>query len=57
MDAHSLDVLRGETLVAMIQWHPGRPPRVVDWQKDLGEFTLNEMRDMVNELTKRVQSG
>jgi hypothetical protein len=54
MDPHSVDVVRGATLVAYLHWHPGREPRVVTVGDGVHEFTTAEVRAMLEELAKRV---
>lgn len=63
MDAHSFDVVREhgsygsinrlgrspQGLVAMLQWHPGSPPRVVVVH-DYSSFTLDELVEMMAKL-------
>jgi hypothetical protein len=62
MDAHSLNVVRDPNpdnphdysrIIAMVQWHPGRPPRVVPQGHS---FTLPEMVEMTDKL-REVSSG
>lgn len=57
MDPHSLDVRRDDILVAMIQWHREREPRIVVWQPLLSSFTLSEMKQMVTKLDECVKRG
>ena len=60
MDAHSLDVVRDPNhgtphdwnrLIARLQWHSGRLPRMVPVNPDFG-FTLAEMVEMTAKLTE-----
>ena len=54
-DPYALNVARTLTgrVIASLQWHPERPPRIVitmAW----AEFTLDELRDMVEQVQKMV---
>lgn len=42
MDPHSLAACRGDEIVASLQWHPQRAPRIVLWRER--EFTSAELR-------------
>ena len=55
-DLHALDVVRDGRIVASLQWHRGRSPRVVIDPRGMGHdsFTLEELRAMTLELETRI---
>jgi hypothetical protein len=59
MDPHSLDVLRGGRLVAMIQWHPDRSPRFIvchDFSTArAAEFAPSELREIADRLDQEIR--
>lgn len=53
MDPYSLDVRRDGNVIAMIQWHKDRPPRIVQYGAHFFHLDLNEMKDVAAKLEER----